>query len=289
MKEILLGRKIDYRDIYSPEILTPIDRLTNRKIYNIEDANDLFCGFDAWHIYEANFLLNNGLPVSGIIKIVYPSTSEFIIESKSLKLYIGSLGMTKMGVAKQEAILSYVNTIRNDLSLCLNCKEVEVRFFEPNYKISEFDFKDYKLLENEDLSQITFTDYNENYSILKENIGKANKLKMYTNLLKSNCKITNQPDHGSIYIHIKADKTPSPISILKYIVSIRNENHFHEEICEMVYKRLWDIFSPEELSVSCLYTRRGGIDICPCRSNKPNLLPSNLANCNKLSSRTFHQ
>ena len=72
---------------------------------------------------------------------------------------------------------------------------------------------------------------------------------------------------------MKANRLPNNVSLLKYIVSLRNENHFHEEICEMIYKRLWDLFQPEILAVSCIYTRRGGIDICPSRANKAEYLP----------------
>ena len=102
------------------------------------------------------------------------------------------------------------------------------------------------------------------------------EIKVCSHLLRSNCKITKQPDWGSIYIHIQADCLPDHASLLKYIVSLRNENHFHEEICEMTYKRLWDLFHPEILAVSCIYTRRGGIDICPSRANQAEYLPEHL-------------
>ena len=99
-----------------------------------------------------------------------------------------------------------------------------------------------------------------------------------THLLRSNCKITRQPDWGSAFVRIKGRSLPTPESLLRYLVSIRSENHFHEEICEMIYKRLLDAFAPSEMSVSCIYTRRGGIDICPTRASHQRLLPQHLPN-----------
>ncbi|WP_227625931.1 hypothetical protein [Geofilum rubicundum] len=96
-------------------------------------------------------------------------------------------------------------------------------------------------------------------------------------------------DWGSAYIHIKGPRSPKASGLLQYLVSIRNENHFHEEICEMIYKRLWDAFSPEELMVTCIYTRRGGIDICPVRVSHDHLLPRALVNVDQLSKRLLRQ
>ena len=136
---------------------------------------------------------------------------------------------------------------------------------------------------------LQFSVYQENPALLTENIQEAGELKVCSHLLKSNCKITRQPDWGSLYIHLKGRTQPAYASLLKYIVSLRNENHFHEEICEMTFKRLSDLFQPEILMVSCLYTRRGGIDICPCRANKPDYLPHYLPQADILTQRNFRQ
>jgi 7-cyano-7-deazaguanine reductase len=93
-------------------------------------------------------------------------------------------------------------------------------------------------------------------------------------LLRSNCRVTNQPDWGDIYIYMAGDTTPTHASILQYIVSLRGENHFHEEICECVYKRLIDKFNPKHIAVGCFYTRRGGIDINPVRASSEDLAQS---------------
>ena len=108
--------------------------------------------------------------------------------------------------------------------------------------------------------------------------------------LRSNCRVTNQPDWGDIYVHIKGRKTITPESLMQYIVSMRKENHFHEEICECVYKRLWELLSPSELVVSCLYTRRGGIDINPIRASNSDLLYTHaITDAYRLTSKTMRQ
>ena len=95
-------------------------------------------------------------------------------------------------------------------------------------------------------------------------------------MLRSNCRVTNQPDWGDVYICIDGDKTITPESLAKYIVSHRQVSHFHEEICEMIFAHLTEAFKPEQLMVACLYTRRGGIDINPTRVSHVDLLNDRL-------------
>jgi 7-cyano-7-deazaguanine reductase len=91
--------------------------------------------------------------------------------------------------------------------------------------------------------------------------------------LRSNCRITNQPDWGDVFIHIQGEDCVTPESLMRYIISMRKENHFHEEICECIYTRLRDLLADDtEILVACLYTRRGGIDINPVRASSPKLL-----------------
>lgn len=287
----LLGKTVAYPQEYCPDILVAVPRSVNREIYGIDIPDRLFCGYDSWHAYEAGFLLDNGMPVTGILKIVYPSTSPFIIESKSLKLYLGSYHMAKMGKNCEIAVFHYVRQIGTDLSHILSTP-VKVCFYDSEHtSTSPFDFEEYSILENGLLPEdIRFSVYEEHPAYLSENIiPQAGEIKIGSHLLKSNCKITRQPDWGSLYIRMKASCLPSGTSLLKYIVSLRNENHFHEEICEMMYKRLTDLFQPEILMVSCLYTRRGGIDICPARANRPEYLPQNLIESSVLTPRSYRQ
>ncbi len=150
-----------------------------------------------------------------------------------------------------------------------------------------FDFEDYRIMENGvEPQEVACTVYEECPALLGEGMRReAGEIKVASHLLKSNCKITGQPDWGSIYIRLKGACLPDEKALLRYIVSLRNENHFHEEICEMTYKRLTDLFHPEALAVSCLYTRRGGIDICPTRANRTEFLPPYLPQEHVLTGR----
>ena len=284
----VLGKQISHPREYAPEILVAVPRYLNREQYNIEEANLPFVGVDAWHAYELGFLTQKGLPVTGILKLVYPCKSEFLVESKSFKLYLNSFNMGKYGVNRDQAISTVLEIIKKDLSDLLKV-EVEL-YFHSSYN-STYDFIDYQLLENlPEADYEVFDIYKEDKSLLSGVPGdNMEEVRISSNLLRSNCKITHQPDWGSIFIFIKSNYQIDKISVLKYLVSIRDENHFHEEICEMVYKRLLDAFAPEEIMVSCLYTRRGGIDICPVRANKKELLPFCITAANSLTPAAFRQ
>lgn len=287
----LLGKQVAYPKTYCPEILVAVPRSPNREIYGITEAHRLFCGFDSWHAHEASFLLNNGMPVSGVLKIVYPSTSPSIIESKSLKLYLGSYHMMPLGTDRETAAQHYVQRIKADLSRLLHATVEACFYHQAPTACPPFDFEEYTILEDRISPQdIRFSVYQEHSAYLEENpVTCPGELKIGSHLLKSNCKITRQPDWGSLYVRIKASGLPRTASLLKYIVSLRNENHFHEEICEMIYKRLTDLFQPEILMVACLYTRRGGIDICPSRANRPEYLPNGLIQASVLTQKSFRQ
>ncbi len=285
----ILGKNIGYPKSYCPEIIVPIPRHLNREIYGITDPDNLFCGYDTWHAYECSILTDSGIPVTFILKVVYPSTSQFIVESKSLKLYLASFNMERLGTTKELAIKEFKSRVQNDLQQALACK-VELGIFE--YLDSQqplTGFEGYQCIDNHlDARNLTITRYTETPELLAESC--TNGEQHYsTHLLKSNCKVTKQPDWGSVYMHIKGDKIPTIDSFIKYIISLRDENHFHEEICEMIYKRISDMFHPEELAVTCLYTRRGGIDICPCRASNKELLNKVLQNVDYNDNPTFRR
>ena len=131
----------------------------------------------------------------------------------------------------------------------------------------------------EDIYKPTCTVYSETPDLLKESSYIGNNLyvdqtysyKYHSSLLKSNCRVTSQPDWGDVYIKYTGTKSIDGSALLQYIISFRDECHFHEEICETIYTRLWNLLKPQELVVRCLYTRRGGIDICPERASDPKL------------------
>lgn len=285
----LLGKKVDYPKQYAPEVLVAVPRKVNREQYGISEPPTEFIGLDTWHAYEVGFLTENGLPVTGLLKLVYPSDSSFLVESKSLKLYLNSFNMSSYGKTSKSGIEQVTRIIKNDLEALLKC-EVKLAFFDREPEVSAHDFQDFMVMEETlELENIQFNDFSENPELLKPSKSGEKELKLATHLLRSNCKVTHQPDWGSAFVLIEGETLPEPTGLLEYIVSFRNENHFHEEICEMLYKRLWDKFQPDRLMVTCIYTRRGGIDICPSRASHPELLPANLTSPEKLSSKLLRQ
>jgi 7-cyano-7-deazaguanine reductase len=282
-----LGKQSSYPQHYDPSVLVAVPRILNREQYGISNKALPFNGVDVWHAYEFSFLTEKGAPVVGMLKLVYPVTNEFLVESKSLKLYLNSFNMEHLGETRREGILKVVEVIKKDLSELLKC-EVQVCYFDHTNQTAESDFDDFLILENSvDFDAIQCDHYTEAKELLGTSAAKG-KIQWGTHLLRSNCKITHQPDWGSLYIEMEGEILPTPESFLKYIVSLRNENHFHEEICEMVFKRITDKYQPLKLMTACLYTRRGGIDICPVRISDETL-PANLSTVNVHDKPAFRQ
>jgi 7-cyano-7-deazaguanine reductase len=284
-----LGKATEYPKQYTPDVLVPVPRHLNREAYNLRRDHLPFRGFDVWHAYELSFLTNRGLPVTGLLKIVYPCDSPFLVESKSLKLYLNSFNMERYGANVNDGIAIVIEIIKKDLETALNTS-VQIHLFRKTEKEEKI-FEDFEILEDiPDIANTNFTDYTESPELLTtESKPNNNTIKVATHLLRSNCKVTFQPDWGSAFIYLKGKAIPGKTNLLKYLVSIRNENHFHEEICEMIYKRLWDKFSPDDLMVSCIYTRRGGIDICPLRVSDTSLLPEQFVSAERLTKKLLRQ
>ncbi len=284
-----LGKATKYPKKYAPEVLVPVPRYLNRENYGLEDNNLPFTGLDVWHAYELGFLTNKGMPVAGLLKIAYPAESPNIVESKSLKLYLNSFNMERFGTNPAEGVVTVIQIITRDLKKILKA-DVKAIFFKEN-ESSGSDFDNFIILEDlPEIHKVEFNEYQEDPLLLNtEKENHEREIKVGTHLLRSNCKVTFQPDWGSAFIYLKGKNIPDQIALLKYLISIRNENHFHEEICEMIYKRVWDRFSPDKLMVTCIYTRRGGIDICPVRASHPELMPTNLIHENRLMSKLLRQ
>jgi len=260
-------------DSVDPSLLVGVPRVLNRTAYEIDEENLPFEGRDTWNCYEFSTLTDNGFPVSGLLRIAYPANSTCIVESKSLKLYLNSFNMMKNGPTIEDVRASVENRIYEDLVPVLGTDWVDVALhFETATERKPVD-GDFTLIEGYvDPTAISFEHFNESADILEVVDNDSYPKRWRSSVLRSNCRVTNQPDWGDVYIHIKGGKTVTPESLLQYIVSMRKENHFHEEICECIYKRLHDLLNPEELVVICLYTRRGGIDINPSRATNDDLL-----------------
>lgn len=265
---IHLGKKVSGSEKYDPNLIVAIPRIENRRQYNIENNNLPFKGFDIWHAYEFSSMTKNGIPVTRLMKMKYNCDSEFLVESKSLKLYLNSFNMTRFGNSIRECLEICKNTIEKDLSEKLKT-DVKINFFENNTERENI-FNNFENIMNfVDESSLKIDKFKEAPEELKTE--KNNEIKTHYLLfdsLRSNCRVTHQPDFGDLFIYYKSQTHILEDSIVKYLTSFRSEYHFHEECCEMIYKRLIDLLNEnDELFVCALYTRRGGIDISPVRSN----------------------
>jgi len=277
-----------YKDTYSPELLVKIPRNLNRQGYGLTGSE--FVGVDTWNAYEVSAITTKGQPVAGMLKIVCNASSEFHVESKSIKLYLNSFNMTRIGDTAADCITGIEARVKRDLDELLDTTTT-VTFYGSDLETEPMSFDSYEdIAELTDLDTIDFTAFESDSNQLDvEEHNQTSEIKWTSNLLRSNCRVTNQPDWGDIYIRIKGKNLPTPASIAKYIVSHRTVSHFHEEICEMVYKHLSDAFEPENLMVACLYTRRGGLDINPIRATHTYLIPEFFTNPEFIIQKTLRQ
>lgn len=257
-------------DAIDTSLLVAIPRSLNREQYQLDDDALPFIGVDVWNCYEVSALLESGYPYSGVLKLSYPANSQCIVESKSLKLYLNSFNMAVVAVDQHRAALEITSRVKLDLSKLLGV-EVQVGFKPFNTVIEGAPIPDYKVMESEVifLEGVAFNAYNEDPALLKVlRWGHSNAAqRITTNALRSNCRVTNQPDWGDVFIYVDGPEQLDVKSVLQYIVSMRRENHFHEEIVECIFKRLHDLLPKgTDIAVAALYTRRGGIDINPIRA-----------------------
>lgn len=264
-----LGKKVSGSESYDSSLLVAVPRIENRRLYGIKNENLPFDGFDIWHAYEFSAMTENGLPVTRLMKMKYSCENDFLVESKSLKLYLNSFNMSRFGKNIEECLEICKNIIERDLSEklqtsvsvnFLNTNSSRINIFE-NFKnimdfVNEDDLKVEKFKEAPELLETEESDFLSEYFLMFDS-------------LRSNCRVTHQPDFGDAYIYYKSKKHIKEDSLIRYLVSFRSEFHFHEECCEMIFKRLSDILDKEdEIFVCAMYTRRGGIDICPVRLSK---------------------
>jgi 7-cyano-7-deazaguanine reductase len=278
-----------YKDTYSPELLVKVPRYLNREGYGL--TSDSFVGVDTWNCYEVSAITTKGQPVAGMLKIVCPSDSEYHVESKSIKLYLNSFNMTRIADNAVDCISGIEARVKRDLDELLETNTT-VSFYASEEEGEALSFDGYRDLGDiVDLDEIDFTAFQSDANQLEsyEPDGGMEELKLKSNLLRSNCRVTNQPDWGDVFIKIKGKKLPTADSLAKYIVSHRTVSHFHEEICEMVYKHLTDAYQPEQLMVACLYTRRGGLDINPVRASHSMLIPDIFINKEYRLAKTLRQ
>ena len=252
VEQSLLGKDTNYPTEYQPSILFPIGRAQARE--NYADIEGIYQGKDWWHVFEISWLNAKGIPQVAIGRIELPATSPNLIESKSLKLYFNSMNFTQF-----ESKEAFIETVEKDLSQAAEGKVSLTLFQADELNISQpqgicIDDLEPKRLENH--PDATLLELDENAEDVE--------IELYSHLLRSNCPVTGQPDWGTVFIRYKGKK-PCYRSILAYIISYRQHNGFHEQCVEQMYADLWRTFNPERLMVYATYTRRGGLDINPCR------------------------
>ena len=254
-----LGKKSSYDTNYNPERLYAIPRLGKREEIGIDSKNLPFYGFDCWNHYEVSWLNPKGKPMVAIAEIYYDCTSPNIIESKSLKLYFNSFNNFK---ATSKAELC--NIIKQDLD-----KQLETDVTVNLYTLAEFNKNKLHItLNGESIDDLDISC--DNYLVHPEYLttnAKQVSEELCSDLLKSNCLVTGQPDWGSISIVYTGNKIDRE-GLLKYIVSFRNHNEFHEQCIERIFNDIMQYCKPSKLTIYGRYTRRGGLDINPYRSTE---------------------
>ncbi len=254
-KKLQLGEaSTAYSNEYDPSLLRPIERAAGRAPLRMRQ----FQGYDLWRMYEMTCLDRDGVPhaLCGTLKV--DAASPRIIESKSLKLYLLSFTMTKFA-SKEEVAQVIAHDLKHELK-----HEVEVQVFSDEECPFEPEAKTGILIDGEAPSGISYT-YNPDFL---ESEGGIVKEELRSDILRTLCPVTGQPDHAEVFISYEGARI-SHGGLLAYLISLRTHRGFHEQCCELIYSDIMTRLKPKSLVVRCAFTRRGGIDINPVRTSGP--------------------
>ena len=268
-----LGKPSPYVDQYDASLLFPIPRLGKRTEIGL-GAVLPFGGADLWTAFELSWLNTRGKPQVAIAHITVPCETPNIIESKSFKLYLNSFNNTPFDSA--DAVR---DRLRTDISAAVwrgapLVSSVGVKMLLPEL----FDREPVHELDGLSLDRLDIecSRYTPAPELLRATVGEVPVTEVLTsNLLKSNCLVTGQPDWGSVRISYSGPQIDQE-GLLQYLVSFRNHNEFHEQCVERIFVDLWTRCKPTKLAVYARYTRRGGLDINPFRTSHPTALPGNV-------------
>ncbi len=271
-----LGHKTQYISTYDATLLFPIPRQASRELLGIASALP-FYGCDIWTGYELSWLNFLGKPQVAVAEFIFPCDSEFIVESKSFKLYLNSLNQTvfnsyadvteclirDLSLAVGAVVSVNLQSMQESTLLergiiegvCLDDYDIAVNIYHPDPTLLSIDAA--SICDGADNGDADFQ--------IEE--------KLYSHLLKSNCPVTGQPDWASIFIHYQGKKIDHE-NLLRYIISFREHQDFHEHCVERVFFDILNRCKPNYLSVYARYTRRGGLDINPFRSTREGAEPS---------------
>jgi 7-cyano-7-deazaguanine reductase len=268
-----LGKASAYVDQYDPSLLFPLPRATSRAEIGVTGAPRFF-GADLWTAFELGWLNLRGKPQVALAHIIVPCESTHIVESKSFKLYLNSFNNTRF--TDVDAVKA---RIRDDISAAVwqggpVMSSVGVRLLGPEL----FDAEPIHELDglNLDRLDIECTRYTPAPDLLTAAFDEMPVDEVLASrLLKSNCLVTGQPDWGSVQIRYSGPQIDQE-GLLKYIVSFRNHNEFHEQCVERMFMDIMTRCKPARLTVYARYTRRGGLDISPFRTSHPQAVPANV-------------
>jgi 7-cyano-7-deazaguanine reductase len=253
-----LGKQSIYESSYNAQRLFALARAPKRRDLGLGEILP-FEGHDIWNHYEVSWLDTRGKPRVAIAQIVYPCSSENIVESKSLKLYFNTFNNTRV-----ESVDALRKMVEYDLSACVKAPVSVV--------IQPLQVAMHRILSPMEGTCIDDIDIEiDRFEIDASFLSVGNDTveeTLYSDLLKSNCLVTGQPDWGSVWIRYKG-KQICREGLLRYIVSFRDHNEFHEHCVERIFVDLMNRCTPDDLTVGARYTRRGGIDINPVRSTQP--------------------
>ena len=267
-EQSLLGKPACYQAEYDPSLLFPNPRQDKRNEIGIRGTLPFF-GADIWNAYEVSWLNQRGKPQVAIATFIIPAESPNIVESKSFKLYLNSYNQTRL-----DGTDTLLARLKADVSAAVGVS-VQVCLTLPDM------FGNVAFAELEGLSldrlDIEVGSYAPNPDLLRAAQGaEPVEETLVSNLLKSNCLVTGQPDWGSVQIHYVG----APIDqagLLQYLIGFRTHNEFHEQCVERIFMDVLRQCQPLKLAVYARYTRRGGLDINPWRSNiSGSQLPPNL-------------
>ena len=268
-----LGKSSSYVDQYDAALLFPIARRPKRDEIGLTGTLPFF-GADLWTAYELSWLNPRGKPQLALARITVPAESTHIVESKSVKLYLNSFNNSVFADAA-----AVQTRLREDLSAAVwqggaVMSSVGVQLVLPQ----DFDKEPVHELDGLNLDRLDLecSHYQPAPELLTAQMNEAPVTETLTSqLLKSNCLVTGQPDWGSVRISYTGPQIDQA-GLLQYIVSFRNHNEFHEQCVERIFMDIWRACKPSKLEVYARYTRRGGVDINPWRTSHPMAAPVNI-------------
>ncbi len=268
-----LGKSSSYVDQYDAALLFPIARRSKRDEIGLTGTLPFF-GADLWTAYELSWLNPRGKPQLALARITVPAESTHIVESKSVKLYLNSFNNSVFADAA-----AVQTRLREDLSAAVwqggaVMSSVGVQLVLPQ----DFDKEPVHELDGLNLDRLDLecSHYQPAPELLTAQFNQAPVTETLTSqLLKSNCLVTGQPDWGSVRISYTGPQIDQA-GLLQYIVSFRNHNEFHEQCVERIFMDIWRACKPSKLEVYARYTRRGGVDINPWRTSHPMAAPVNI-------------